>query len=53
VENSGWFFTVVFTFECISKIIAMGFFKHMHGYLRDGWNWIDFIVVIIGYSLFY
>jgi hypothetical protein len=48
VESSGWFFTAVFTFECVAKIISMGFFLNSNAYLRDGWNWIDFIVVVIG-----
>lgn len=26
----------------------MGFFVHKNSYLRDYWNWIDFIVVIFG-----
>ena len=26
----------------------MGFYQHKNAYLRDGWNWIDFIVVIVG-----
>jgi len=26
----------------------MGFFVHENSYLRDGWNWIDFIAVIFG-----
>jgi hypothetical protein len=50
-------FTVAFTFEMVVKIIAMGFImskgdesKHMPGaYLRDTWNWLDFIVVIAAY----
>ena len=27
------------------KVIAMGFIFGAGGYLADGWNWIDFIVV--------
>ena len=50
-------FTVCFTLEMIVKIIAMGFIMtkpkplyHMPGsYLRDPWNWLDFIVVIAAY----
>lgn len=26
----------------------MGFFMHKNAYLRDYWNWLDFIVVCIG-----
>lgn len=26
----------------------MGFFRHSQSYLRDAWNWLDFIVVLTG-----
>ena len=32
--------------EGILKIIAQGFIKHKNSYLRNGWNIIDFIVVV-------
>ena len=32
--------------EFIIKIIAMGFFIGKKTYLSDGWNWLDFFVVI-------
>ena len=44
----GIFFSSVFTVECLLKVIAMGFVVHPKAYLRDGWNIIDFFVVIIG-----
>ena len=48
VERAGTFFTIVFTFECVVKIVGQGFIINSNAYLRDGWNWIDFTVVIIG-----
>jgi Ion transport protein len=30
------------------KIIAFGFIVHKKAYLRDGWNILDFAVVIVG-----
>ena len=48
IEQTGIFFTIIFTFECAVKVISMGFIIHRKAYLRDGWNWIDFIVVVIG-----
>jgi hypothetical protein len=33
----------------ILKILGMGFMLNENSYLRDGWNLIDFIVVIAGY----
>jgi hypothetical protein len=42
----GYVFNAVFIIECILKIISKGFIIHKNSYLRDGWNIIDFIVVI-------
>ena len=41
-----YFFSVMFCLECCLKVIAMGFFQGEGSYLRDNWNWLDFIVVI-------
>lgn len=46
---SGRVFTAIFTAECALKIVSYGFIYHKNSYLRDGWNWLDFIVVIIGW----
>ena len=48
MELFGRIFTAMFLIECITKIIAMGFVIHKNAYLRDKWNWIDFLVVIVG-----
>jgi hypothetical protein len=48
LEQLGSVFTIIFTLECLIKIVAMGFFKHKTAYLRDGWNTIDFVVVLTG-----
>jgi len=48
IEKSGKAFTGIFFVEFLLKVISMGFFLHRKSYLRDGWNWIDFIVVVIG-----
>ena len=45
----GRVFTIFFTLEMIFKVLAYGFIFHRKSYLRDGWNWLDFIVVIIGW----
>ena len=39
-------FTIIFIIEFILKIIAYGFILEQYSYLRDPWNWLDFIVVI-------
>ena len=44
-----FFFIFVFMVEFFLKIIAKGFVFDKHTYLRDGWNLIDFIVVISWY----
>lgn len=49
IDSSGRFFTSIFTVECVLKIVSYGFIMHKSAYLRDGWNWLDFIVVIIGW----
>jgi hypothetical protein len=48
INTAGVVFTVFFTIECALKIFAYGFIIHHKAYLRDGWNWIDFLVVIVG-----
>ncbi|KAK6640591.1 Voltage-dependent calcium channel type D subunit alpha-1 [Polyplax serrata] len=41
-------FLVIFTIECFGKIIAQGFIAHQGAYLRNGWNLLDFTIVVIG-----
>lgn len=40
------YFTVAFCIEAGLKIMAMGFFLGKGAYLKDAWNWLDFIVVV-------
>ena len=49
LEKLGLLFSIVFTIEAVVKIIAMGFVVHKNSYLRDTWNWLDFVVVCIGF----
>jgi len=46
VEESDKYFIMMFTCECLSKILAQGFIMGRNSYLSDGWNWLDFIVVV-------
>ena len=46
VYNFEPFFTAAFALEAILKVISMGFILHKKSYLRDAWNWLDFVVVI-------
>ena len=45
-EYSEPIFTTIFTCEAGIKIIATGFILDKKCYLREAWNWLDFIVVI-------
>uniref|UniRef100_A0A914W0S6 Voltage-dependent L-type calcium channel subunit alpha n=1 Tax=Plectus sambesii TaxID=2011161 RepID=A0A914W0S6_9BILA len=48
LEQIEYLFIIVFTFECILKIIALGFLFHPGAYLRNAWNSLDFVIVVIG-----
>ncbi|XP_076090136.1 muscle calcium channel subunit alpha-1-like isoform X9 [Mytilus galloprovincialis] len=48
LEHVEYIFLVIFTLEAIMKIIAYGFALHSGAYLRNGWNILDFIIVVIG-----
>ena len=42
------YFIGIFCFESGIKIIALGFVFHKGSYLRNGWNVMDFVVVLTG-----
>uniref|UniRef100_H2Y2S0 Sodium channel protein n=1 Tax=Ciona intestinalis TaxID=7719 RepID=H2Y2S0_CIOIN len=44
-------FTAIYTIEAAVKIVGRGFVLHRFSYLRDPWNWLDFIVIIAAYVL--
>jgi hypothetical protein len=46
VEKSEIYFILIFLFEAIARILAMGFIIGKGSYLRNQWNWLDFIVVV-------
>ncbi|XP_031566038.1 sodium channel protein type 2 subunit alpha-like isoform X2 [Actinia tenebrosa] len=48
-EEPEYVFAAIYTLEMIVKIIAKGLCMHKFAYLRDPWNWLDFVVVILGY----
>jgi len=41
-------FNCVYFLEFMFKIIAMGAITHKNGYFREPWNWLDFMVVVVG-----
>ncbi|XP_013782455.2 muscle calcium channel subunit alpha-1-like, partial [Limulus polyphemus] len=48
LEKVEYVFLVIFTLECFMKIIAYGLLLHPGAYLRNAWNMLDFIIVVIG-----
>uniref|UniRef100_A0A7N5JXN3 Voltage-dependent R-type calcium channel subunit alpha n=1 Tax=Ailuropoda melanoleuca TaxID=9646 RepID=A0A7N5JXN3_AILME len=48
LEKTEPYFIGVFCFEAGIKIVALGFIFHKGSYLRNGWNVMDFIVVLSG-----
>uniref|UniRef100_A0A7M4E901 Sodium channel protein n=1 Tax=Crocodylus porosus TaxID=8502 RepID=A0A7M4E901_CROPO len=43
-------FTGIYTFESLIKILARGFCLNEFTFLRDPWNWLDFIVIVLAYA---
>lgn len=48
LEIAEYVFLAVFTLEAVLKIIAYGFLFHPGAYLRNGWNILDFVIVVVG-----
>jgi hypothetical protein len=42
-------FTSIYTFESAVKVMARGFILKPFTYLRDAWNWLDFIVIALAW----
>ena len=40
-------FTIIYTVEGTTKMLSRGFILNDFTYLRDAWNWLDFIVVLL------
>ncbi|XP_076332245.1 sodium channel protein para-like isoform X8 [Tachypleus tridentatus] len=49
IEQSEIIFTTIYTIESVVKVIARGFILESFTYLRDPWNWLDFIVITLAY----
>lgn len=47
LDKIGLGMSIIFMAECAMKIISLGFVVHNQSYLRNGWNWLDFFVVIV------
>ncbi|XP_069490146.1 sodium channel protein type 4 subunit alpha-like isoform X2 [Ambystoma mexicanum] len=49
-KNVEYMFTGIYTFESLIKIFARGFCIDSFTFLRDPWNWLDFMVIVMAYT---
>uniref|UniRef100_A0A8B9NRV5 Voltage-dependent L-type calcium channel subunit alpha n=1 Tax=Accipiter nisus TaxID=211598 RepID=A0A8B9NRV5_9AVES len=47
-EKVEYAFLIIFTVETFLKIIAYGLLLHPNAYVRNGWNLLDFVIVVVG-----
>lgn len=45
-----YIFLAIYTGEMVIKTISKGFILNKYTYLRNPWNWLDFIVITSGYA---
>ncbi|XP_052755865.1 sodium channel protein 60E isoform X2 [Galleria mellonella] len=50
IEEAEYIFLAIYTAEMIVKCIAKGFILNKYTYLRNPWNWLDFVVITSGYA---
>uniref|UniRef100_A0A4W3J3B8 Voltage-dependent L-type calcium channel subunit alpha n=1 Tax=Callorhinchus milii TaxID=7868 RepID=A0A4W3J3B8_CALMI len=48
LEKVEYAFLIIFTIETFLKIIAYGLMLHPNAYVRNGWNLMDFVIVVVG-----
>ena len=39
----------IYSTEMVIKVVAKGFILNNNTYLRNPWNWLDFLVIVSGY----
>ncbi|CAL1291642.1 unnamed protein product [Larinioides sclopetarius] len=49
IEKTEIWFTLIYTCESVIKMLARGFILESFTYLRDPWNWLDFVVIALAY----
>ncbi|XP_015793193.1 sodium channel protein para-like isoform X2 [Tetranychus urticae] len=49
IERTEIIFTTIYTFESCLKVTARGLILTNFTYLRDPWNWLDFVVIALAY----
>uniref|UniRef100_UPI0037E71A3F sodium channel protein type 4 subunit alpha B n=1 Tax=Semicossyphus pulcher TaxID=241346 RepID=UPI0037E71A3F len=42
-------FTIIYTFEATTKVLSRGFCMGGFTFLKDPWNWLDFMVISMAY----
>ncbi|CAM4752984.1 unnamed protein product [Rotaria magnacalcarata] len=52
-EVNEYVFTFIYTLEALTKCVARGFILEKYTFLRDAWNWLDFIVITLAYITFF
>ncbi|XP_064292614.1 sodium channel protein 60E-like isoform X3 [Plodia interpunctella] len=50
IEEAEYIFLAIYSAEMIIKCIAKGFILNKYTYLRNPWNWLDFVVITSGYA---
>uniref|UniRef100_A0A8C5T0J7 Voltage-dependent L-type calcium channel subunit alpha n=1 Tax=Laticauda laticaudata TaxID=8630 RepID=A0A8C5T0J7_LATLA len=48
LEQVEYIFLIIFTVETFLKILAYGLVMHPSAYIRNGWNLLDFVIVVVG-----
>ncbi|KAM8792366.1 LOW QUALITY PROTEIN: voltage-dependent L-type calcium channel subunit alpha-1F-like [Eudromia elegans] len=48
LEQVEYVFLIIFTLETFLKIVAYGLVLHPSAYIRNGWNLLDFVIVVVG-----
>ncbi|CAL4063472.1 unnamed protein product, partial [Meganyctiphanes norvegica] len=49
IDEAEYMFLCVYSAECVIKTVAKGFILNKYTYLRNPWNWLDFVVIASGY----
>ncbi|XP_076866362.1 sodium channel protein type 4 subunit alpha B isoform X2 [Brachyhypopomus gauderio] len=49
-KNAEYVFTGIYTFEALVKVFSRGFCIGDFTFLRDPWNWLDFMVISMAYT---
>ncbi|CAF3645565.1 unnamed protein product [Rotaria sp. Silwood1] len=52
-DTNEYVFTIIYTLEALTKCVARGFILKKFTFLRDPWNWLDFIVITLAYITFF